>query len=120
MINFNIFKRKKETLINKKEKLFLKLSHLDELQIYFDFLDYHNNELFYYYDTHASIYYTCLFSIEKNKKLFCIDDDLIWDNFRKKFDMSHHEITDFMKDMAKKYFNITDYDVILSYLPKIY
>lgn len=118
MINFNIFKRKKETLIEKKEKRFLELAHLDELMIKFDFLsNFDKNELFYYYDGHTSIHINCIFSINKKEKSFIIDSKFAL-NFNKKFKMSYKEMIFFIGEMVEKYFSIKNYDIIEGTLPE--
>ena len=108
-MNFNM---KTFEQYNNKEKemeeLFIQLSHLDELDIKFDFLRY-KYEMFYFYKKNF------LFDIEKfgtnSIDKFWIDEK-IWNRIVLRFGFSSIDIEDFMVSMSIKYFGINKKNII--------
>ncbi|MCK9445703.1 hypothetical protein M0Q50_02295 [bacterium] len=86
------------------EETFLELSHLDKLEISFDFID--NDEwIFYFYKNRE------IFDQNKISKIFYINLYEIWSPIQKKFELDYQVTSDFMKDMIEKYFKINGYSV---------
>lgn len=88
--------------IDDKEKLFLELAHLDELEIRFDFIEY-KNSLYYFYKKN------CLFDQNKKRKIFWINYSKIWRVIEKKFDINDKETKDIMSSMVEKHFKLKKY-----------
>ncbi|MCK9445722.1 hypothetical protein M0Q50_02390 [bacterium] len=88
-----------------REKLFLELTHIDELEIKFDFINETDilrleEKLFYFYKD------DCIFSQYKNHNYLSINN-MLWS-------YSHMEVYDnqlFVKSMLLKYLNISNYDI---------
>ena len=98
--------------IDEKEKLFLELSHLDEIEIRFDLFKY-KNDLFYFYKENY------LFDQDKKYKYFYISYDNIWSVFELKFNLNYQEISDFMKGMVDKHFKLKGYTPVRVREPKV-
>ena len=99
MKNFiNYIKESKE---DKYEKLFLKLSHLNELEIKFDFIEY-KKLIFYFYNE------TELFDQDKKSGWFYINDDKIWSVFKFKFSLNYDDIQSITKKAIEKHFKLKD------------
>lgn len=80
------------------EEKFLELSHLYELDIKFDFIEFnYRNKLFYFYKD------ICYFihSISDN---FFINYD-VWEPIKSEFRLSDNQIKSFMLSLSNKYFN---------------
>lgn len=94
------------------EEFFLKLSHLDELEIKFDLIN-HDSELFYFYRGE------CLFTNHKEIKQFWIYYDNFILRFEKKYKLKTKKSTtslkEFLATMVEKYFGITGHDIITNY-----
>lgn len=88
--------------VDEKEKLFLELAHLDELDIKFDFIRY-PIEIFYYYENH------CLFNKIKTQNKFYINHNKIWIIFKNRYNLKYIDIKNFMKIMLDKHFNSKGY-----------
>ncbi|MCK9447040.1 hypothetical protein M0Q50_09340 [bacterium] len=85
------------------EKLFLKVSHLDELEIVFRFIDNNyltssNNYLWYQYVD------ICYFEVNINKKYFWVNDFKIFSNIYEKIN-NYDDTMIFVKKMVDKYFS---------------
>lgn len=91
--------------IDEKEKLFLELAHLDDLEIRFDFLEL-GEYMFYYYKE------KCLFGQEKKNKKFYVSRYEIYRFFEKAFNFSHKEFDDYILNIIYKYFKLDDYYTI--------
>lgn len=96
--------------IDEKEKLFLQLAHLDNLDIKFDFIEY-KYELFYIYKDN------CLFYQEKKSKCFYINFDKIWEVFENKFSLNYKKIQKIMNGMVKKHFKLKGYKSFIESFP---
>ncbi|MCK9446880.1 hypothetical protein M0Q50_08535 [bacterium] len=97
-------------VIDEKEKLFLELAHLDELEIKFDFIEYPKNIYYFYKDT-------WLFNQDKKFNYFWINYDKIWIVFSSKFDINYKEIGYYMSDILEKHFKLNGYETISSNNP---
>ena len=84
------------------EEFFLQLSHINELDIKFNFIEY-KDTLFYLYKN------KCLFDQDKKTMYFYINYDKIWSVFEKEFSLNYQEIKDFMSGMVEKHFKLKDY-----------
>ncbi|MCK9446764.1 hypothetical protein M0Q50_07895 [bacterium] len=91
--------------IDEKEKLFLELAHLDELEIRFDFVDNdYENYIYYFYKE------KCFFAKDKSNRHFYIDYDYILFKLMKKYMMDLYDTINFISNMLKKYFKV-DYKI---------
>ena len=91
--------------IDEKEKLFLELTYLDDLEIKFDFIEYKEYIFYFYKDDY-------LFYQDKKNMKFYINYYKIWSVFESKFNINYEEIREFMKGMIDKHFNLKDYTPI--------
>lgn len=97
----------------KMEELFLQLSHLDELEIRFSFLDNNNNlssskyYLYYYYKS------VCFFEINTNRKYFWINEVSIFNIIREEI-IDYNSTMKFIKKMIDKYFVHKNYGRIIT------
>lgn len=78
------------------EKTFLELSHIDELEINFDFIRY-TFDLYYFYKNE------CLFEYDKISDFFYVNYYRVWLPIR---DFDHDDLEEFMVTIIVKYFNI--------------
>ena len=83
------------------EKLFLSLSHLDELEIKFDFIKY-KKHIFYFYNE------TELFDQDKKSRYFYINYDEIWSFFEKNFGLKYNDIQSITKELVERHFKLKD------------
>lgn len=88
--------------IDEKEKLFLELSHLDEIEIRFDFINY--KTLLYYFYKEIN-----LFEQDKIRLYFWINNEEIWSHFESIFN-NDNEIKIFLSHMINKHFGLNDYN----------
>lgn len=97
---------------NKSEKrlneFFLHFSHLDELEIKFDFIENEGVDLFYIYNEKK------LFYFDKRSKYISVSYYEIWSYFEKDFDLDYDETQTLMKKFISKYFKINIDDYIVS------
>ncbi|MCK9445735.1 hypothetical protein M0Q50_02455 [bacterium] len=87
--------------IDEKEKLFLKLSHLDELEIKIDLINY-SEHLFYFYKDN------CLFYYNKKYKRFYISYFDIWKDIFYINGAYRSNIYSCMDSYINKYFGLND------------
>ncbi|MCK9445721.1 hypothetical protein M0Q50_02385 [bacterium] len=85
------------------EELFIKLSHLDELEIKFNFIS-TENYLFYNYNDEWQ------FIQEKNQMYFWTDEDIIV-GIENDFDLGRVETRIFLQTMIEKYFGFKNYNI---------
>jgi hypothetical protein len=85
--------------IDPHENLFLEISHLDELEIKFDFFEY-KSTIFYLYNNN------CLFGYVKSHKTFYVNRDDISKYFETSFYINKKNMVVFLESMINKYFNI--------------
>lgn len=85
------------------EELFLKLVHLDELEIKFELIKFENILLYYYKNI-------CLFFVDKINQSVYINLDEIW--YKISNTMPYDEdVYKFMNSMINKYFNFDNYKI---------
>ncbi|MCK9445687.1 hypothetical protein M0Q50_02215 [bacterium] len=94
--------------IDNKEKHFLALAHLDELEIKFEFIKY-KDMLFYFYD------YGFLFDISKKSKIFNTSYLEICSVLEREYNMNIYDIRNFMTTMVDKYFKLKNYKILTSF-----
>ena len=83
------------------EKLFLELTHLDELEIKFDFIEY-ENYLFHFYNESE------LFLQDKKNGWFYMNYTKIWSIFGSKYNLKYDDIQSITKDIVEKHFKLKD------------
>lgn len=88
------------------EELFLELSHIDELDIKFDFREW-TDSIFYFYGN------IVLFEQELLSHHFWINDKKIYNVIKKEFDLNSGEINMYMDGMIEKHLNIHGYSIKL-------
>lgn len=87
------------------EELFLQLSHMDELEIVFDFTELESSE-------YISYYYNDEFVFEQNKKMKCFG--INYKHFtpiRDKFYINNYDMSILLNSMIEKYFNLYNYNL---------
>lgn len=88
--------------IDEKEKTFLEFTHVDELDIKFDFINY-KGMIFYFYREKI------IFNIVKKNKFIGINDNM-WNIYRKKYKMENIiDVFKFLKTMIDKYLGLYEY-----------
>ena len=97
---------------NEREELFLELFSKLRIDKRF-FGDYYGCEHRLLNESDDTV---CVFDIQSN--YFWINDYPIRDKFISSFNTKHDEISCFMKDMLKKYFNIRDTTFVITYFTK--
>ena len=83
------------------DKLFIELSHLDELEIKFDFIEY-EDYIHYFYNE------SMLFVQDKKKGWFYMNYDKIWSIFKTKFKLNYGDIQSITKKIVEKHFKLND------------
>ena len=83
------------------EKLFLELSHLNELEIKFDHIKY-EDYIFYFYNENE------LFYQDKKNDYIYINYNEIWLIFERKFDLIYGDIQVITKKIVEKHFKLKD------------
>jgi hypothetical protein len=82
------------------EKEFLELSHIDDLEIKFNLIEYPNDMFYFYYND-------IFFHIDKKNSILGIIN-IIWNRFYD-FDITFNEITDYLHNIiCDNYFNTND------------
>ena len=91
----------KESKQDKYEKIFISLSHLDKLEIKFDFIRYKYYILYFYNES-------CLFQQDKKNNYFFINYVKIWLIFEMKFSLDYDDIQSITKDLVERHFKLKD------------
>ena len=87
---------------NDCEKLFLELSHFDDLKIEFNFIDYESISYNYYIND------IILFEYNKPDGTFVVNYSEIWHEIHDKYDLNGMDMQIFMNNMIMKYFNVDE------------
>jgi len=82
------------------EKQFIELSHINELEIKFDFDDW-SDYLFYFYNKSE------IFDNDKRLKYFYINNK-IWKHLENEFNLEYVELSYIMDKIIEKHFNLKD------------
>lgn len=96
----------KHIIYPKEEKLFIKYSHLDELEIRFNLFDIERYSLFYYYGE------SYLYHINKKTKCVHVNYDLIWNKLKNELKLDFLGLNFLLNEMVKKHFGLKGYSVI--------
>jgi len=94
----NYIKESNDTLKND----LIKLSHLNELKISFDFTP---KEYVLYYKYKSILY----FSVDKVQGEFVVNNTSTWRIFAEHYNLNYFEINDLFENMVENYFKLTDY-----------
>ncbi|MCK9445710.1 hypothetical protein M0Q50_02330 [bacterium] len=96
-------KRFDQYIIQPKD-YFLKITHLDDLVIGFDFIKY-DNDMIYFYENK-------FFFIQNKKTKIFVINEILWEDIQYKYGYCHDIMTYFITDLVEKYFNIKGYKII--------
>lgn len=92
---------------NEMEFTFVQLTHFDELEIKFDFIEY--DEYLFFCNKMLKDW---LFIYNNFDFKFYINYDRIWRPIENKYNLKYDNLEKFFDDMVKKYFNIVEYDIV--------